>query len=201
VEGFGGAEVVLDQIQAAIADDDLRWALELASWLRTADPDQARFRLVTADILRRVGQRTTAANIRNWCLTAARDLDGTRPQDRHRTHRLRPQQVAGLAPVETVRILSVMLDPARAVGVDAHVAWVVDGTTPVGSHVRNGILCVTDGPGAHTTVELSRQRWVDLMCGSSSWDDTVAAGEVQVDGDPAVVVRVLACIDLTGTVG
>ena len=87
VAGFGGADVVRAQIADAVATDDLRWALEMATWLvrlhDVHDDDRAR----SADILRHIAQRTTAANVRNWCLTRARHLDGSARTDRFHTHR------------------------------------------------------------------------------------------------------------------
>jgi len=38
IEGFGGAAEVARQCDAALAEEDLRWALELASWLLAAEP-------------------------------------------------------------------------------------------------------------------------------------------------------------------
>ena len=41
IEGFGGRSVVRTQATAAIQKDDLRWAIELASWLVAAPADKA----------------------------------------------------------------------------------------------------------------------------------------------------------------
>ena len=94
IDGFGGADEVRRQADAALADDDLRWALELASWLVRVDPDHAEDRRRLASALRTIAQRTTAANIRNWCLTRALELDGQLDVSRFRRHRFSGGQVA-----------------------------------------------------------------------------------------------------------
>ena len=43
-------------------------------------------RLLLAEVLRTIGRRTPSANIRNWCLTRALELDGTLDLDRLRVH-------------------------------------------------------------------------------------------------------------------
>ncbi|MEZ5225392.1 MAG: alkyl sulfatase dimerization domain-containing protein [Acidimicrobiales bacterium] len=80
IEGFGGRTEVRSQAEAALADNDLRWALELATWLvrsrphadGRADGGSPQERGLLATVLRTIARRTTAANIRNWCLTRKR---------------------------------------------------------------------------------------------------------------------------------
>ncbi len=81
IDGFGGADEVRRQVDAAITDDDVRWALELATWLVRVDPDHVDDRRRLAAALRTVGRRTTAANIRNWCLTRAANSTATSTSD------------------------------------------------------------------------------------------------------------------------
>ena len=114
MKGFGGAAAVRAEIAAARAEDDLRWALEMAGWLAAREGAQADDRRLLADVLRDIGQRTTAANIRNWCLTKARDLDGSTDLTRVREHRLRAPALAATPPPQALGVLRVLLDPARA---------------------------------------------------------------------------------------
>ncbi|MEZ5259870.1 MAG: alkyl sulfatase dimerization domain-containing protein [Ilumatobacteraceae bacterium] len=86
IDGFGGAEAVRSQARAAIDDDDLRWALELSTWLvrcetnedGRADGGTPDDRALLAGVLRTIAQRTTSANLRNYCLTRARELEAAR---------------------------------------------------------------------------------------------------------------------------
>jgi len=201
IDGFGGSDAVRARATAALGDDDLRWALELASWLVTAADDRddapADDRTLLATVLRAIGQRTTAANIRNWCLTAARDLDGSTDLGRLRRHRLRAHQVAAMSHEEVLDLMRVLLVPARATGVDEHVAFVVDGGVRAGLHVRNSIARPTDGNGATALVRLDDEQWTALVTGARAWSSIRT--EVSIDGDGEAVDRLLACFDLAGS--
>jgi alkyl sulfatase BDS1-like metallo-beta-lactamase superfamily hydrolase len=172
----------------------VRWAAELASWLvhppEVTDADRQRL----ADIVRAIGQRSPAANIRNWCLVFARDLEGTAPIERHRMHRLRRSDVER-DPVQQAMTLRVMLDPDRAEGLNHHVrVELIDGPT-FGLHVRNCVSVLTDGSNTHSAVSLSTGSWAALLSGASSWTELVTSAEVDVSGDRATVARLFDCYD------
>ena len=63
-------------MDSAMNEEDYRWALELGSWLEKSTEDQL-YRDALANVVRLVGQRTISANIRNWCLTKALELEGS----------------------------------------------------------------------------------------------------------------------------
>ena len=185
VAGFGGAEAVRAQADAALGDDDLRWALELSSWLtRRRDAEQSdRDRL--ADVLRTVARRTTSANVRNWCLTRARHLDGTLSTDRFRLHRMAPEHAATAAATDLVHPLRVTLDPTRCAGRDRHVVIEFpDGTA--GLHVRHGVAVPTDGSDAETVLTINRSAWADMFNGRRSLDDLLSTGAATTTDDAAV---------------
>jgi len=201
VAGFGGAETVARIVDEAAASGDLRWALELASWLVARDgrTDADRGRL--AGVLREVGCRSAAANIRNWCLTVARDLEGSDDLSRFRTHRLRTQQVAAMAPVESLALLRVMLDPHLAEGLDTHVGVdFVDGPS-AGLHVRRCVSVVTDGSGASDRIRLETATWARMLGGAVSLADAIAAGEVVVTGSASRVLETFAVFENAGLRG
>ncbi len=189
VDGFGGAEVVRTAIDEALADpcagDDLRWALELSSWL-VPDPSagEPADRHRQAAVLRRMAQRTTAANIRNWCLTRALELEGTLDLRNLRSHRLGRREAATLG-TGALGVLRVMLDPEASADADLHVAAVVDGER-VGLHVRGGVAVPTDGDGADVTVTLGADdaaAWWSTA--EPTLADLVSAGRAIVEGDAA----------------
>jgi len=194
VAGFGGVDAVRTQADAALADDDVRWALELSSWLvRRPDAEQTdRDRL--AGVLRTVARRTTSANVRNWCLTRARHLDGTESTDRFRLHRMTSGQAATAPVGDLVHVLRVTLDPTRCAGVDRHVAIEFPGGT-AGLHVRNGVAVPTDGAEADVTLTISRAAWADVFNGRRNLDDALGAGDATAS-DAAAVAEFLSWFDL-----
>jgi alkyl sulfatase BDS1-like metallo-beta-lactamase superfamily hydrolase len=178
IAGFGGAAVVREEIGAATAADDLRWAIDMATWLvRIADESEsgAADRQQLADLLRTIAQRTTAANIRNWCLTRARHLDGTMSTDRFHAHRFDREAVRNGDPGDALSTLRVMLDPLRCTGRAMHVAVGLPDAR-AGLHVRRSVAVLTDGSGADATVTLDRDTWAEIVTGKISMSDALAAG-------------------------
>ena len=199
VDGFGGTEVVRGRIDDGLADpcsgDDLRWALELSSWL-VPDPTTGELqdRIRQAAILRRIARRTTAANIRNWCLTRALELDGSIDLRGLRDHRLGQREAATLG-TKAFAVLRVMLDPEASADADLHVAAVVDGER-VGLHVRGGVAVPTDGDGADVTVTLDGDdaaAWWSTA--EPTLADLVSLGRAEVAGDAEALGRFATWFD------
>lgn len=204
VEGFGGREEVARRVREALRADDLRWALELASWLvrsevgedGRADGGSVEERALLASVLRTISQRTMAANLRGWCLTRALELEGSIDVARYRVHRFGRRQVLAGSPEILIHSLRVLLDPERAMGVNFHLRWrVTDGPT-TGLWVRNHVAVPTDGLGAGAEVALSHESLADLLCCRLTFSDAVAEGLVVLSGDVSAAVTMLNCFDL-----
>jgi alkyl sulfatase BDS1-like metallo-beta-lactamase superfamily hydrolase len=203
IAGFGGADEVRRQAAEALAEQDLRWALELASWLVRCELDKhgrvdggsESDRQLLASVLRAIGQRTTSANVRNWTLTRALELEGSLDLGRFRTHRFGERDVLANPPEVYVRALRVLLDPERAAGINDHLRWdFVDGTA-VGLHVRRGVAVPTNGAGADLSLALDLATWAKIAANKLTIGDAVASGAVTVEGDPSRVYALLGCFD------
>lgn len=203
IDGFGGADEVRKQARAALDADDVRWAIELASWLVRVDVDQQGRvdagtdddRRLLAAALRTAAQRTTSANLRNWLLTRTLELEGTIDIARLRTHRFNRGEVASSPPEVYVRAMRVLLDPSRAAGLNEHVRFEFADGTHIGLHIRRGVAVPTNGHGAELTIELDFDTWASMLATKLSFDDAVGAGSVRLDGDPARIRTVLGCFD------
>ena len=209
IAGFGGHDEVRAQARAALDARDLRWALELASWLVRCEVDEhgradggtAEDRALLASVLRAISQRTTSANARNWCLTRALELEGSIDLTRFRVHRFSRGEVLANPADLFVRTLRVLLVPERAEGVDDHLRWeFADGTT-VGLRLRRSVAVPTDGGGADVAIRLDLPTWADIVSGRRTVDDAIADGTVVVVGDEARVRRLLGCFDNAGLAG
>lgn len=198
VDGFGGAEKVRRIVNDARAANDLRWALELSSWLANRAGAAAEDRKLHADVLRDIGYRATAANIRNWCLTKARDLDGTVDLSKLRTNRLRAHNLLQQTPRQCLHQLRVLLDPAKAAGTNLHIGFRFTDADAAGLHIRNGVSVATDGAGATAHLVLGRGDLVELLTGNWTLGKAVAAGRVTIKGDAAAVRAALAAFDVPG---
>jgi len=202
IAGFGGVDEVRRQARAALDDHDLRWALELASWLvRREVDDRGRLdggnpedRALLADALRAVAQRTTSANARNWCLTRALELDGSLDLARFRVHRFSRSDALN-SPADSVTTLRVLLDPASADGLDRHVSWRFDDGTTVGLHIRRSVAVPTDGATADIGLVLDRSTWADIVSGRIELSAAIESGDAAVDGDAADLLAAMSCFD------
>lgn len=200
IEGFGGREVVRQKATSALADNDVRWALELSTWLARSDGADQGDRDLLAACLRTIAERTPAANIRSWALTRARDLDGTSPMDRYYEHRFNPRLLSHVATSAIVATLRVLVDPEKIMGIDHHVAFLVDGDE-CGLHVRNCVVVPTNGWGATSVVRMTREVLLAVLSGKKMWSDAVADGSLTVSGDGHVVDDIRRAFDVDGLRG
>ena len=184
------------QCNTAIDVDDLRWALELGSWLVRCEPSDDDKRLL-ARALRLVGQRSSAANIRSWCLTRARVLEGSIDIARMRRHNLSPKALLSAPPANSVSILKVLVEPTFIKGVDTRIAWQF-ANARTGLHIRNGIAHPYDGAVADHVIEVSHENWAAVLGGTTTWSAVLAAGDARVEGSREVVTAVLAAFDVKG---
>lgn len=204
VAGFGGAEAVRTQVQTAIDDDDLRWALELATWLvrgetgadGRADAGTPAYRALLATVLRTIAQRTTAANIRHWCLTRAHELEGTIDLSRFRQTRFGRSTILASPPDAFVHGLRVLLDPRRAEAVDDELAWRFTDATTTGLRIRRGVAVPTDGSAAVLAIELDQATWASVVSGETPLAQAIDDGSVTVHGDRDRVEQFFGCFDL-----
>lgn len=201
VAGFGGEAIVRSQIEAALAEDDLRWAIEMGSWLVRRPDATDDDRQLLARALRRVGQGTTSANLRNWCVTRARELEGSLDLDRFRVHVFAKGAVLGAAPSTSVHACKVLIDPVAAAGVDDHLSFTFPDGTIAGLHVRHQVAVPTDGSGAELDVAIDLDSWSSICSGRLTFSDAIARGAAATTGERERIDRVLACFDHPGLAG
>ena len=196
ISGFGGREVVRQKATDAIDNDELRWACELSSWLVNSTEVEQFDKLLLAKTLRLIAQRTTAANIRNWCLARARHLDGTFDLTRFNQHRLSRKQIISSTNDNAAHILRVLLVPERAIDIDTHLGFNFVDRQPTGLHIRNCIACPTDGKGAEIAVNCSIETWADILSGDLSLSAAISDKKLKVDGDAHKLRHALQVFDI-----
>ena len=195
IEGFGGADVVRSKIDTAIADDDLRWAVEMATWLVTAGDATADDRGRLASALRLIAQRSSSANVRNHCLTRALELEGAIDLGRFRRHRFARGAVLAAEPADAIRALRVVLDPDLCPPDEMEVGFDFGSGVDVGLRLRHHVAVPTDGHRADHTVTMSHATLADLLAGRTTLGDALAAGSVRATDDRAVRAA-LACFEV-----
>jgi alkyl sulfatase BDS1-like metallo-beta-lactamase superfamily hydrolase len=196
ITGFGGREEVAKQASAAFDANDVRWGVELATWLARSGAATTADKELLARGLRLIAERTPAANIRNWAITRARHLDGQTPMDRFMKHSFGARTVAHVSAADLIHTLRVLLDPARAEGFEAHVRFVIDGES-AGLRIRNCVAVPTDGTGASEEVSMTRASLVGILSTKQPW----SAADITVTGDPSMVDGFRKCFDHAGLQG
>lgn len=198
VAALGGRNTVREQVREALDNDDIRWALELASWLAYSAEAEHDDHLLLAEALRTVARRTPSANIRNWCLARARHHDGTLDLGRFNTHRLGKKQLLGAAVEDSVHILRVLLDPELVKGINIHIGWKFSDGRSAGLHIRNGIACKTNGIGASTLIECEHETWVNVITGTDTLNKAIEQKRARITADETLVRTALSAFDLPG---
>ena len=200
IAGFGGRAEVATQCEKALAAEDIRWATELATWLVRSDGATQDERNLLAKCLRVIAERTPAANIRNWCITRARHLDGSFPMDRFMVHNFNPKFLAESAATSIVHTLRVIMDPDKIEGMNHHIAFTV-GDETCGLHIRNSVAVPTDGWGAQSLVTMPREIFMGVVSGRLPWSEAFAAGDIKVSGDIAAVDQFRMSLENKGFAG
>jgi alkyl sulfatase BDS1-like metallo-beta-lactamase superfamily hydrolase len=199
IAGFGGREEVRKQVDDALKQDDARWALELGSWLVRSDGAEEADRALLARALRMVAQRTSAANIRNWCITRARVLDGTANVARLKNVHLRKPTLLSAGYEKAVHILRVLLVPERAEHINTKLKFDLDGKS-TGLHIRNFVAVPYSGTDADATVAGTLDAWANVLSGSATLNAAQQDGSLTITGDVNGALRALRCFDVKGLV-
>jgi len=206
IAGFGGKPYVRTAIDKALEEGDYRWAIELSTWLvrcelnpsGRADAGEQEDRNRLAESLRGVGQSTTAANIRNWCLTRALELEGSLSLERFRGHRFRIAEVLSRPAIESVPLLKVLLVPEKAAELNQEVRISFDDGSATGLRIRNQVAVPTAGDNADFALTISHQHWASVLSGKVDLVELVSKGEALAAPDEDQVFRFFNCFDLKG---
>ncbi len=196
IAGFGGRKAVAAAMDEALAEEDLRWALELGAWLTGTPGASHEDRLALADALRRVARRTSAANIRSWCLTHALELEGSLDLSSLRSPRMSAFSIQ-LAPLAaTLEQLTVLVEPEALAGIDAVVSIEADGETGA-VHLRNGIIAPVGLPAnPDLSVTLSKEDLGLLLSGQKDLPDAIAQGDLSIIGDERILNVLFEALDI-----
>jgi len=111
-------------------------------------------------------------------------------------HSFGARTIASVSSTELIHTLRVLLDPARAEGLRAHVRFVVDGES-TGLLLRNCVAVPTDGKGASVEVTMTRITLAAILSDKQLW----SAADITITGDSAVVDGFRNCFDHVGLQG
>ncbi|HEX5522528.1 MAG TPA: alkyl sulfatase dimerization domain-containing protein [Pedococcus sp.] len=195
VEAMGGTDAVMTTARTAYEQGDYRWAAEVLSHVVFADPAHQAGRALLADTFEQLGFGAECGTWRCAYLSGAYELRkgnfGTP------TEAVSADVLACLEPAQVFDAMAVRVNGPRAW--DERILLDVDLGAAGRYRLRlfNGVLTSTSAAqttAAHLTLRMPRTAVAALLGGDLTPDSLVALG-VQVDGDPAALARLLACLD------
>ncbi len=195
VEFMGGADEVLRKARASFDAGDYRWVAEVVNHLVFADPTNVAARLLLADAYEQLGYQSEAATWRNVYLTGAQELRRGSPGSMP----MRRRAMSDALTVEhVVDILGVRIDHDALAGLRFSINLVIDGAPHVlgiahrAIHHTPGRL---DNDAVATLTAESRYLAALIADTMAQYDELRASGDIAVDGDEAMVRRVLSAVE------
>lgn len=197
IDELGGRETVRGKVSRSLADDDVRWATELATWLVRSEGSGPEDRSLLARCLRTIAARTPSANIRNWCITRARHLDGTTPMDAMYQHRFNARATGSLSNREILDTIRVLVDPDRARGMDVAVTFVIDGEAYV-VHLRRCVSVLDNSARSVADIAMTRDTLNALFSNRLTLTAALGDGDVTISGEREAALDFLAVYEIDG---
>lgn len=185
VEGFGGVDVVIQQVRQAIDNDEYNWAAELATYVIVVEPDNDEAKLLKAHALRVMGQRMLSADARHWALTSALELEGKITIDPNAFTQTSLEQLAELPIEKILQVLPTKLNPEKANDLNIYVELSYTDTCEEYSlHLFHDILSVTKGINQQTENHLTLDSYTHkrIITKNLSIVDAIDSGLVDFDG-------------------
>ncbi len=199
VDAMGGHDGALAVARTAWDDGDYRWCAEVGKHLVFADDTDTEARELLADALEQLGFGAENGTWRNAFLMGAAEL---RSGNLGTPVSVGAGVLGALTVVQVFDSIAVRVDGPRAWDEHLVIGWRItdEGTTHL-TELRNGVLNHRVVPAVEpgtTAFSLSRPDLIGLVTGTLDLATAMSDGTVAVDGDPAVLGRlvgVLAPVD------
>ncbi|MEI6484848.1 MAG: alkyl sulfatase dimerization domain-containing protein [Sphingomonadales bacterium] len=188
VAQMGGTKKVLAAGKAAAAKGDDRWAATLLSTLVRAAPATPGAKTALAGVYRQLAWRAEAAPWRDFYLTGAQELEqGIKPS----TQAAAAGIAANLSVNNLLDSMSVRLVPERAMAPMTIAFEIPDTKERHLVTIGNGVMLHETGAGdaAQATLVVPRRALIGLIGGVVKPAQLMAAGQLEIKGDLAVLQR------------
>jgi alkyl sulfatase BDS1-like metallo-beta-lactamase superfamily hydrolase len=198
VEMMGGADKVVEAATVAFDDGDYRWVAEVVKHVVFADPDHEGGKNLLADAFEQLGYQAESGPWRNFYLTGASELRNGVPTVAVPAT-ASPDSVRAMSVDSFLDYLGIRLNGPKAAGKKTTVNLTFTDTGETGVlFLANAALNHSFGrhdPDADATLRLTREPLNRIIMGQSSFDDLVADGSIEVDGDASLVNELWSLLD------
>ena len=142
-----------------------------------------------------VAYSTSDANIRNWCITRALELDESLNLSRFRKHRFNKRELSRRTPIDSLKLLRVLLIPEKADAYLQTLQFNFSDDEKVFYSIRNSVALIDKTPDRSLSITLSSDTWYDLLSMKKTLSE--AEGEALVEMNNSEEVRkFFSCFDL-----
>jgi len=201
VEAMGGRDEVLEKARNAIENGDYGWAMEILTHAIRVDKNDMTARNIKAAAMRLWGYQQENIYWRDFALVGAAELDGTLDTS-NMWNFAAPDIIKALPPGPTLESLRVRLDAQKAVDTNLTLGIVFsDIDKGYGLEIRKGVCVYYDKLPENTDATLTTTKAVfdDILLGNTNVKDSVAKGDIKVEGSPESVVEFFSYFDPPST--
>ncbi|MDP6830266.1 MAG: alkyl sulfatase dimerization domain-containing protein [Alphaproteobacteria bacterium] len=198
VDYMGGAEALLIRAQADFEAGEYRWVAQVLSHLVFAEPENPEGRELLADTFEQLGYQAESATWRNAYLYGAQELRqglfklSPRPP-------VSPETLTALTASALFDFMAIRLNADKAAGLHWRINWhlgnsderlVMNLQNCTMTHVLDQVA-----DDAVVSVRLSQEVLVAINVRQTDVAEALAAGDMEVDGDVAIVEQLFAMLD------
>jgi len=160
-----------------------------------ADAGELEDRKRLASALRGVAYTTSAANIRNWCITRALELDESLNLSRFRKHRFNKRELARRTPMDSLKLLRVLLIPEKTDAYAQTLEFKFSDDENIFYTIRNSVAVIDKHHEGNLSLSLSSDAWYDLLSMKKTLSEAEAEALVEMS-DTEEVRKFFSCFDL-----
>lgn len=198
VEMMGGADSVVERATAAYAGGEYRWVAEVVKHVVFAEPDHKPARELLADAFEQLGYQSESGPWRNFYLTGAKELrEGVVPLPAPDT--ASPDTVRAMTLDIFFDYLGVRLNGPKAAGkkITINFSFTDTGEKAVLFMANAALNHSPDrqDPNADATLMLTRTSLNEIILQTSTLDEEIESGAVQVDGSVERVHELVSLLD------
>ena len=193
VQGFGGADALLERARQVLEDGRYNLAAKLAAYALASDPGNQNARQIKASALRKMAQATpTGIQTRNFLLNEALQLEGKIAIPDPKSFARFPlpvEAVSALPPASTLESLSVGIDGKRAQDLVATVRIdITDIQQSFALTIRHGATEFFESAPENHDLRLAfdARAWAEILVGHKSLRELVDEGRAEFTGDAGV---------------
>ena len=184
VELAGGADKLIENAAKAYEEGDYRWVATITNHLVFADPENEVGRAFLASAYEQLGYQSESSNWRNYYLSAANEVREGVPSDGIST--VNADFVKAVPTADFMDVLAARVSPTRSA--NGHIVNFTfrDTAETIAVEIADGVASQRIGDhiaDAKTTVSLDRADLDEITLGLATFDEKLADGSIQVEGD------------------